>query len=115
MARRRKIFFATDLHGSSRCFRKFLNAGPVYKADVLVLGADLAGKAIQSIVRGLNGRWRCTFIGTQYDVAEGQELTDLERLIEDHGYYPYRAEPGEVATRPDAGTLDALCLSLTLV
>ena len=115
MARRTKIFFATDLHGSSRCFRKFLNAGPVYSADVLVLGADLAGKAIQSIVRGLNGRWRCTFIGTQYDVAEGQELTDLERLIEDHGYYPYRAEPGELETRRDAGTLDELFLSLMRV
>ncbi|TMB49391.1 MAG: metallophosphoesterase [Chloroflexi bacterium] len=115
MARRTKIFFATDLHGSSRCFRKFLNAGPVYSADVLVLGADLAGKAIQSIVRGLNGRWRCTFIGTQYDVAEGQELTDLEKLIEDHGYYPYRAEPGELEARRDAGSLDELFLSLMRV
>ena len=115
MARRTKIFFATDLHGSSRCFRKFLNAGPVYSADILVLGADLAGKAIQSIVRGLNGRWRCTFIGTQYDVAEGQELTDLEKLIEDHGYYPYRAEPGELEARRDAGSLDELFLSLMRV
>jgi len=115
MARRTKIFFATDLHGSSRCFRKFLNAGPVYSADVLVLGADLAGKAIQSIVRGQNGRWRCTFIGTQYDVAEGQELTDLEKLIEDHGYYPYRAEPGELEARRDAGALDDLFLSLMRV
>src|SRR5437016_5623403 len=105
MARRTKIFFATDLHGSSRCFRKFLNAGPVYKADVLVLGADLAGKAIQSIVRGQNGRWRCTFIGTQYDVAEGPELSELEKLIEDHGYYSYRAEQGELEARRDAGTL----------
>jgi len=115
MARRTRIFFATDLHGSSRCFRKFINAGPVYRADVLVLGADLAGKAIQSIVPGQNGRWRCTFIGTNYDVAEGQELTDLEKLIEDHGYYPYRAEPGELEARRDAGTLDELFLSLMRV
>ena len=115
MARRTRIFFATDLHGSSRCFRKFINAGPVYRADVLVLGADLAGKAIQSIVPGQNGRWRCTFIGTNYDVAEGQELTDLEKLIEDHGYYPYRSEPGELEARRDAGTLDELFLSLMRV
>jgi uncharacterized protein len=115
MARRTKVFFATDLHGSSKCFRKFLNAGPVYGADVLILGADLAGKAIQSIVRGQNGRWRCTFIGTQYDVADGQELTDLEKLIEDHGYYPYRAEPGELEARRDAGTLDELFLELMQV
>jgi uncharacterized protein len=112
MARRTKVFFATDLHGSSKCFRKFLNAGPVYGADVLVLGADLAGKAIQSIVRGANGRWRCNFIGTEYDVAGDQQLADLEKLIEDHGYYPYRAEPGELEERRDAGTLDQLFLEL---
>jgi len=112
MARRTKIFFATDLHGSSRCFRKFLNAGPVYKADALVLGADLAGKAIQSIVRGQNGRWHCTFIGTPYDLPDGPELAELEKLIEDHGYYPYRAEPGELEARREAGTLDDLFLSL---
>ena len=47
-----RIYFVTDLHGSSKCFRKFLNAGPVYGADVMVLGGDVAGKAIQSIVRG---------------------------------------------------------------
>jgi len=112
MARRTKIFFATDLHGSSRCFRKFLNAGPVYKADALVLGADLAGKAIQSIVRGQNGRWHCTFIGTPYDLPDGPELAELEKLIEDHGYYPYRAEPGELEARREARTLDDLFLSL---
>ena len=115
MARRTRIFLVTDLHGSSRCFRKFINAGSVYRADVLVLGADLAGKAIQSIVPGQNGRWRCTFIGTNHDVAEGQELTDLEKLIEDHGYYAYRAEPGELEARRDAGTLDELFLSLMRV
>jgi len=76
-----KVFFATDLHGSSKCFRKFLNAGPFYGADVLVLGADLAGKAIQTIVRSPHGRWRCQFVGTEYDVADGDQLADLEKLI----------------------------------
>ncbi len=112
MARRTRLYFATDLHGSSKCFRKFLNAGPAYGADVLVLGADLAGKAIQGIVGAPGGRWRCRFVGTDHDVAEGPELDALEKLIEDHGYYPYRAEPGELETRQAAGTLDALFLEL---
>ncbi len=51
MAHRTRLFFATDLHGSSKCFRKFINAGPAYGADVLVLGGDVAGKALQTIVR----------------------------------------------------------------
>jgi Icc-related predicted phosphoesterase len=112
MAKRLRLYFATDLHGSSKCFRKFLNAGPAYGADVLVLGADLAGKAIQGIVRGAGGRWRARFVGADHDVEEGPELEALERLIEDHGYYPYRAEPGELESRQAAGTLDSLFLEL---
>ena len=65
MTRPTRILFATDVHGSSKCFRKFINAAPVYKADVLVLGGDLTGKAIQTIVRQPGGRWRCSFIGSR--------------------------------------------------
>jgi Icc-related predicted phosphoesterase len=109
---RTKLYFVSDLHGSSRCFRKFINAGPIYKADVLILGGDVAGKAIQSIVHQPGGRWACTFIGTRYDVDDGPELVALEKLIEDHGYYPYRAEPGELEAREANGTLDELFLDL---
>jgi len=31
--RGRRILFATDVHGSERCFRKFLNAAPLYEID----------------------------------------------------------------------------------
>jgi Icc-related predicted phosphoesterase len=68
----------------------------------------VAGKAIQSIVRGPNGRWNCTFIGNRYELTEGSELAELERLIADHGYYPYRAEPGELEAMEAEGTLDDL-------
>jgi Icc-related predicted phosphoesterase len=104
VSRETRILFATDLHGSSKCFRKFINAAPIYRVDVLVLGGDLAGKAIQTIVRQPRGRWSCRFIGVDYSVEDGPDLDALERLIEDHGYYPYRAEPGEVeAIEADAG------------
>ena len=33
-------------------------------------------------------------------------VATLEKLIEDHGYYPYRAEPGELEAREAAGSLD---------
>ena len=58
MAKGTLLYFVSDLHGSSLCFRKFVNATGVYKPTVLVLGGDVAGKAIQSIVKGPNGRWR---------------------------------------------------------
>lgn len=106
------VYFVSDLHGSSKCFRKFVNSTQVYKPTVLILGGDLAGKAIQSIVRGPGGVWRCSFIGTRYELSDGPELADLERLISDHGYYPYRAEPGEVEAMEADGTLDHLFLRL---
>jgi uncharacterized protein len=112
MGRRTRIYFVTDLHGSSKCFRKFINAAPIYRADVLILGGDLAGKALQTIVRQPDGRWSCRFIGTDYTVDEGPDLEALERLIEDHGYYPYRAEPGELEARKADGSLDALFVQL---
>jgi len=44
-----RIYFATDIHGSDRCFRKFLAAAKVYEADALVLGGDIAGKGLVPI------------------------------------------------------------------
>ncbi len=107
-----KLYFVTDIHGSSKCFRKFINAGPIYGADVMILGGDIAGKAIQSIVRGPNGTWTCSFVGTTHTIETEAELLELERLISDHGYYPYRAEPGELEAHEANGTLDELFLGL---
>lgn len=108
MAHRTRLFFATDVHGSGKCFRKFINAGAVYGADVLVLGGDLAGKALQTIVRTGGSRYHCSFMGVDHDVEAGSELDALEKLIADHGYYPYRADPGELDARRADGSLDAL-------
>ena len=40
------IYYVSDIHGSERCYRKFLNAAKFYKANVLVMGGDILGKAI---------------------------------------------------------------------
>ncbi len=34
------VYFATDLHGSERCFRKFINAGRFYAKDQLLAEFD---------------------------------------------------------------------------
>jgi uncharacterized protein len=112
MAKRTRLYFVSDLHGSGKCFRKYLNGGPIYSADVLVLGGDLAGKAIQSITRAPGGRFRFSFRGAAYDLEDGEELRRTEQLIADHGYYPYRADPGELAGLEDSGELDGLFLRL---
>jgi Icc-related predicted phosphoesterase len=108
MAPKTRLYFATDVHGSERCFRKFLNAGPVYGADVMVLGGDVAGKAVQAIETLGGGRWRTTFRGTQHEIETEAQLADVERLISDLGYYPWRGEPGELEARVADGSVEAL-------
>jgi len=39
------IFFASDLHGSNVCFKKFINGAKFYGANVLIMGGDMTGKA----------------------------------------------------------------------
>ena len=112
MARKIKLFFATDVHGSEQCFRKFLNAGAAYGPDAMVLGGDVAGKAVQAIVRVGEDRYRFTFRGREHDLADGDELRHVERLIADNGYDPWRSAPGELEARVADGTVDGLLLDL---
>jgi uncharacterized protein len=98
-----RLFYATDVHGSERCFRKFLNAGAFYEADALLLGGDLTGKAIVPMVAS-GGRYRGRYLGEPFDVAEGEEADELEKRIANTGYYGWRCTPEEsAAVEEDAG------------
>ena len=112
MARGTKLYFATDVHGSEKCFRKFLNGAAAYKPDVLVLGGDIAGKAIQAIEENGIGRYTTTFRGHRYDVDSGAELEQVERMIADLGYYPWRCAAGELDARVADGSVDGLLIEL---
>jgi Predicted phosphoesterases, related to the Icc protein len=81
-----KIFFATDLHGSEMCWRKFLNAGRFYDADVLICGGDMTGKAIVPIVQE-NGHFTYTVAGVQQAVG-AEQVGEVEVQIRRKGYYP---------------------------
>jgi Icc-related predicted phosphoesterase len=65
-----RLFFATDVHGSDRCFRKFLAAADVYEADVLLLGGDIAGKGLVPI-RSQNGTLHAEVRGERVAVPVG--------------------------------------------
>ncbi len=67
-----RVFFATDIHGSDRCFRKFLAAAKVYEADALVLGGDIAGKGLVPI-RSHNGTLSAKVRGEQVSVPVAEE------------------------------------------
>ena len=81
-----KIFFATDLHGSETCWKKFLNAAKFYGADVLICGGDMTGKAIVPIVSE-DGHYSYVLGGEEQAVTADQ-VAEVESHIRRRGYYP---------------------------
>jgi Icc-related predicted phosphoesterase len=91
------IYFATDIHGSERCFRKFLNAGRAYGADAVILGGDVTGKALVPVVEQAGGGWTAHVGGKDQTASDEAELEEIERRIRDLGFYAYRTSPDEHA------------------
>src|SRR6476469_10238152 len=102
-----RIFFATDIHGSEVCWRKFLNAGKFHKADVLIMGGDMTGKAMVPIVAN-GSNWELELQGQHHVLTTDDELRAMEKRISDRGYYPIRLTRDEVdAWAADAKLVDA--------
>ena len=102
-----RIFFATDIHGSEVCWRKFLNAGKFHKADVLIMGGDMTGKAMVPIVQS-NGGWEVTLQEQRHELNAEDELVAMEKRIRDRGYYPIRLTREELqAWSADQALVDA--------
>ena len=94
------IFFCSDIHASTVCFRKFINAAKHYTAkgqnvDVLILGGDITGKMIVPIVKAGNGTYRSYLFGKQLSLSSEAEIGELRKKTEVLGVYPHIFEPDE--------------------
>lgn len=84
------LLFCSDLHGSGVTFRKLLRALETWKADVLVLGGDVAGKTLVPVVAE-NGGYRLSWLGEERLVDEAG-LAEIEERTSNMGYYPVRTD-----------------------
>jgi len=91
------LYYASDIHGSEMLWRKFLNAGPFYKADVLIMGGDVTGKGIVPIVQRGDGTYDAVFMGRRRILKNEEEVDALAEDIRFNGMYPFRCSPEEVA------------------
>jgi Icc-related predicted phosphoesterase len=89
-----RILFASDIHASEITFRKFLNAYRIYKADYLVYGGDLTGKAVVPIFRVENHRYKATFLNQNIEIDE-TNLGNLLSKIANAGYYGFVTDKSE--------------------
>lgn len=87
------MFFASDLHGSEICFKKFVAAAGFYKADLLLLGGDVSGKVVVPIVKSSRG-YVAQFHGNTEQIA-GDGLAEFERRAWNSGLYTEVMEPDE--------------------
>jgi uncharacterized protein len=92
-----KLYFATDIHGSEICWKKFINASKFYEADVLILGGDMTGKAIIPIIAQGGSKYKVTLLDQETILESKEQVDKMVATIMDRGYYPYVTDPDEVA------------------
>ncbi len=101
------IFYATDVHGSERTWRKFLNAATFYDADVLVMGGDVMGKLTIPIIReSRRDRYRATIHGRVERLETQADVDGREERIGFLGFYDTVMDEDEYAAirgRPRRG------------
>ena len=82
-----RLFFATDIHGSERTYRKFINAGKFYEVNTIVMGGDISGKLLIPIIKEADGHYRATLQGSVHHLTTDAELKELQDRIGLLGFY----------------------------
>ncbi len=103
-----KLFYVTDIHGSNVCYRKFLNALPIYDVDVAVLNGDLLGKVLIPLVEKAGGGRECHLMGQYTEMNSADEVAATKKTIENAGYYWVEQTREEYeAIKDDPSAIDA--------
>jgi Icc-related predicted phosphoesterase len=82
-----RMFYATDIHGSERTYRKFINAGKFYDVNVIVMGGDITGKLLIPIIKGQNGHYRAMIQDRLEQFSTEEELKGLIDRLSLLGFY----------------------------
>lgn len=109
-----RIFYSSDLHGSRKCWLKFLATPKYYGADVIIVGGDLTGKFIVPILRMPNGTVDATFMGIKRRLKSERDISKLKEHIANAGQYAAEMTPDDHDRYArDPALLDGLFRRLT--
>ncbi len=101
------LFFATDIHGSDLCFRKFLNAADFYGAQLLIMGGDLTGKMMVPITPHRTG-WRAEYAGREVRLDTRRDIANFAQKLRDVGIYVHECREEELPDRADQAAIEKL-------
>jgi len=90
-----RILYGSDFHGSDAVFRKFIASGIQYKANALMVGGDVTGKAMIPVIHQGGGHYEADLFGEEKRAATPAELQDLQKAISQVGFYPIVLEKDE--------------------
>ena len=102
----KRVYFATDIHGSEHCFRKFLNAAQFYNARYLILGGDILGKLLIPIVRHPDGTYSGQYGEQGFERISRDALTEVTNAIRRYGHYPVVGSADDLAALEDEAIRD---------
>jgi Icc-related predicted phosphoesterase len=104
-----RIFFATDIHGSESCFKKFIYAAKVYKCDTVIMGGDITGKKIIPCIKEAEGLFTVDWLGQHQTIRSQEALEQVKNSVRSVGSYPYEMTEGErAALASDKSRFEAL-------
>jgi Icc-related predicted phosphoesterase len=90
-----RVLYGSDFHGSDIVYRKFLSAGLQYKANILIVGGDVTGKAMIPMIHQGKGLYQSYLFGKEYCSISAEELEKTKRDIANVGFYPILLEKDE--------------------
>ena len=102
------LYYTSDVHGSDRCFRKFLSAAKFYKANTLVMGGDILGKAIIFLQEVRPGVYVTEMHERQVTLTTEAEAQEFEKGARDQGLYPYRCSREDAQGLRETGQIGLL-------
>ena len=91
------LYYASDVHGSEVCWRKFLGAGRFYGVGALIMGGDLTGKAVVPVTLAPDGSFSATLMREERTGTTPEQLEDLLGAIRFNGMYPWVGDATQVA------------------
>jgi uncharacterized protein len=104
-----RIFYASDFHGSDTTFRKFINAGRFYQADVLICGGDLMGKTVVPVVTAAGGSRYAYLHGQRQEFGSAAEIASFKTALGKSGAYAVECEQDEYESLSgDSGEIERL-------